>query len=391
MATDMGNTMDTANAQNPISEDCGGQEKQTARQDCNPKLLDLAFAMDCTGSMGSYIHEAQRNIRLIVEEIVSKEKADVRLALVEYRDHPPQDRTFVTRVNDFSPSVKKMKGWLDQCKAQGGGDAPEAVADALHQVLKLSWRPDAVKICVFISDAPPHGLNSCGDSFPNGCPDGLDPMEITNELAQKGVTLYLVGCEPAINPYKEFFSAIAHLTGGQYVPLRHAKLLSSVIIGGAAEELSLTQLMQEVENEVRQEAAAAEEIDEEDLSSKIHARMKSRGVKAKKLMLNKGSLPQASEQAQELSYCKNMVDVRSKMPQSSTSFNGRTKSAGYARVSSARKTRSLAPEPSLMSAPAACEDMYEVEEDNAIEQEQVSRMVQKAVMKNNFRDRVKKK
>ncbi len=61
-----------------------------------------------------------QNIRKIVEEIVSKEKSDVRLALVEYRDHPPQDTSFVTRVHDFTSSIKTMKGWLDQCAARGG-------------------------------------------------------------------------------------------------------------------------------------------------------------------------------------------------------------------------------------------------------------------------------
>ena len=122
------------------------------------KCLDLAFAMDCTGSMGSYINSARDNIRKIVEEIVASEKSDVRLALVEYRDHPPQDKSFVTRTHDFTGSAKTMKGWLDHCSADGGGDTPEAVADALHDILKLSWRQDATKICVCISDAPPHGL-----------------------------------------------------------------------------------------------------------------------------------------------------------------------------------------------------------------------------------------
>jgi hypothetical protein len=46
--------------------------------------------MDCTNSMRSYIVSATSNIRSIVEEIVISEKSDVRLALVEYRDHPPQ-------------------------------------------------------------------------------------------------------------------------------------------------------------------------------------------------------------------------------------------------------------------------------------------------------------
>lgn len=54
--------------------------------------LDLVFVMDCTGSMGAYIASATKNICAIVEEIVISEKSDVRIALVEYRDHPPQVR-----------------------------------------------------------------------------------------------------------------------------------------------------------------------------------------------------------------------------------------------------------------------------------------------------------
>lgn len=56
----------------------------------NFQNLDLAFVMDCTRSMGTYIKNATDNIRLIVDEIVTKEKVTVRLALIEYRDHPPQ-------------------------------------------------------------------------------------------------------------------------------------------------------------------------------------------------------------------------------------------------------------------------------------------------------------
>jgi len=33
-----------------------------------------------------------------------------------------------------------------------GGDLPEAVADGLHDALKLSWREKSTKICVLISD-----------------------------------------------------------------------------------------------------------------------------------------------------------------------------------------------------------------------------------------------
>ncbi len=42
--------------------------------------------------MGSYIARATSNIRSIVEEIVVSERSDDRLAILEYRDHPPQVR-----------------------------------------------------------------------------------------------------------------------------------------------------------------------------------------------------------------------------------------------------------------------------------------------------------
>ncbi len=107
--------------------------------------------------------------------------------------------TFVTRVHNFTDTVEEMKQWLEQCQAQGGGDTPEAVADALREVLTLSWRSEATKICILISDAPPHGLISAGDSFPNGCPVGLDTIKIVRQMAENNITLYTVGVEPPIS------------------------------------------------------------------------------------------------------------------------------------------------------------------------------------------------
>lgn len=98
-----------------------------------------------------------------------------------------------------------MKGWLEQCQADGGGDAPEAVADGLHAALKLSWRAESTKICVLIADAPPHGLSPSGDGFPNGCPCGLDPVQIVREMVEKHITLYAVGVEPSLGKLTPFY------------------------------------------------------------------------------------------------------------------------------------------------------------------------------------------
>ena len=274
--------------------------------------LDLVFAMDCTGSMTSYIETARDNIRKIVEEIVASENSDVRLALVEYRDHPPQDRTFVTRIHDFTFSPKKMRDWLTNCKARGGGDTPEAVTDALNDVLKLTWRDDSVKICVLVSDAPPHGINASGDGFPDGCPDGLDPIEIVHKMAKEGITLYSVGCEPAISPCKDFFMAIAFITGGQYVPLTAAKLLTDVIIGGAQEEISLEAIMAEVDKEVQEEMTSGREIESSLFASKVHTKLQSKGVSVKQLQRNNAELETAADfpEAKKISTMNNLTEVR---------------------------------------------------------------------------------
>lgn len=285
-----------------------GERPDLAKHDS--AILDLAFAMDCTGSMSSYIHSARDNIRKIVEDIVAAEKSDVRLALVEYRDHPPQDASFVTRVHDFTPSIGKMKEWLDACSAQGGGDTPEAVADALHDVLKLSWRENATKICVLISDAPPHGLSPNGDGFPEGCPAGLDPMVTVRELAQKGVTLYSVGCEPAINNYRDFFMALVYITGGQYVPLAGSKMLTQVIIGGAQEEISLEKWMAEVDEEIKKEMDAGRTINDEEMSRVIHGKLKSKGAVSKQLMQNQMALRAESDEVRRYSENTSMGAMR---------------------------------------------------------------------------------
>lgn len=113
--------------------------------------IDLAFIVDCTGSMGSYIKQVQKHVQYIAETI-ARTSFDVHLALIEYRDHPPQDRSFVTRVHDFTSDVKEMKTWVDQMAASGGGDWPEAVADALQLGTRLSYRKQSTKMCVLIGN-----------------------------------------------------------------------------------------------------------------------------------------------------------------------------------------------------------------------------------------------
>jgi len=241
----------------------------------NETTLDLVFVSDCTSSMGCYIESAKKSISEIVHQIVAAKKVNVRFGLVEYRDHPPQDSTFVTRTSDFTSKVEKMQQRINQMAAHGGGDGPEAVADGLSKALNLIWRQNAVKIVVVIADAPPHGLEQTGDGFPSGCPCEIDPLKIVRHMAETGIVIYSVLCEPALGSYKfarDFFMAIAKMTGGQYLPLNSANLLPKAIVALALEELSL----QEIQKVFKEEAEALKQQGQIVTEAALEARMKER-------------------------------------------------------------------------------------------------------------------
>lgn len=58
----------------------------------------------------------------------------------------------------FTTDVQQMKENLNSLFAAGGGDGPEAMTAALKAAVDLDWRADAAKMCILITDAPPHGI-----------------------------------------------------------------------------------------------------------------------------------------------------------------------------------------------------------------------------------------
>eukprot|EP01102_Stenamoeba_stenopodia_P003747 TRINITY_DN13902_c0_g1_i1.p1 TRINITY_DN13902_c0_g1~~TRINITY_DN13902_c0_g1_i1.p1 ORF type:complete len:334 (+),score=65.59 TRINITY_DN13902_c0_g1_i1:131-1132(+) len=264
-------------------------------------LLDLVFICDCTGSMSSYIESAKKNINLIVQGIVAAEKCDVQFALIKYRDHPPQDSTFVTDVKPFTRSPSTMRQYVETMSAAGGGDGPEAVADALHEALNLDYRKGAAKVAIIIADAPPHGLEPTGDGFPDGSPNGHDPILVAKSMAERDIAIYSVLCEPAINTFmyaRDFFIAISKITGGEYLPLTSAHLLPQVVVGGAIELISLQRVQEDVERQAREEqqkaAAAGQKVNEDQLIEKMERVLKEKKVQTNQIALNEFYSPSYS-------------------------------------------------------------------------------------------------
>jgi hypothetical protein len=78
------------------------------------------------------------------------------MGLVAYRD---RGDAYVTRRLDLSDDLDTMYATLMDFQAQGGGDSPESVNQALNEAVeKMSWsqEPNAYKVVFLVGDAPPH-------------------------------------------------------------------------------------------------------------------------------------------------------------------------------------------------------------------------------------------
>jgi hypothetical protein len=171
--------------------------------------VDVAFVVDTTGSMGPFIEAARRHIRRLVEEIGEKGDLDLQFAVVEYRDHPQQEASFVTRPHPFGDGVS-LQAALELLQPSGGGDGPEAVLDGLVAAANLQWRHEADRLCYLVGDAPPHGYAAGGDSWPHGCPCRATPNGVVELLRGRGIQLHAI----ALHSEPDLVRAFGELSEG---------------------------------------------------------------------------------------------------------------------------------------------------------------------------------
>ncbi|KAK7681872.1 hypothetical protein QCA50_015221 [Cerrena zonata] len=217
------------------------------------KALDIVFLQDATGSQGPYIDSARDGIVNICNKLLASNKIDkdkLRFGLVAFRDYEPEDYSMLTETHDFTPNVNIIKSKLADLIPKGGGDGPEAQTAAMGDALKMPWREDAHKVVVLITDAPPHAIGESGDGFPQGTPDKQDPIKHTKDMAQKGIVLHVITCEPTLTKeYKyasSFYRARAQVTGGRVLPLSDASKLPDYILGSALETVALNGVLSNV-------------------------------------------------------------------------------------------------------------------------------------------------
>lgn len=116
--------------------------------------LDLSIVIDTTGSMSDEIRKLQSTLTKVVGAI-EKQGVDVCLNVTAYRD---VEDDYILKGIDFTSNFEEVQTFVNGLRADGGGDEPEALNQALeHVVNKLSWRKqdNVVRSVMLITDAPP--------------------------------------------------------------------------------------------------------------------------------------------------------------------------------------------------------------------------------------------
>lgn len=117
---------------------------------------DVVFVFDATGSMGDELRYLQAEMK----DVIARAKdatggLNIRTGAVVYRDHGDE---YITRISRLTDDIATTQTFIDKQEANGGGDYPEAVPEALMAAINsVGWSESArTRIAFLILDAPCH-------------------------------------------------------------------------------------------------------------------------------------------------------------------------------------------------------------------------------------------
>ena len=120
-------------------------------------LIEAVFVLDTTGSMSGLIDAAKAKIWSIANTMAAADPTpDIRMGLVGYRD---RGDAYVTALTPLSNDLDAVYADLMRFRADGGGDEPESVNQALYEaVTRMPWSAvsrNAYRVIFLVGDAPP--------------------------------------------------------------------------------------------------------------------------------------------------------------------------------------------------------------------------------------------
>lgn len=136
-------------------------------------VADIVFLVDVSGSMAPVIDALRRNIEVFIDSLSAGDAnnaspvRDWRAKVVGYRDAEHDGARWLTD-NLFVREAVALKAQLAALRAEGGGDEPESLLDALYKLATMSaspkgsqaedpamwrYRSDAARVVIVFTDA----------------------------------------------------------------------------------------------------------------------------------------------------------------------------------------------------------------------------------------------
>ncbi|MEM5564893.1 vWA domain-containing protein [Psychroserpens sp. AS72] len=174
------------------------------------KNTEIVFCLDATGSMSGLIGTAKEKIWDIVTELAQSNDVDtLKMGMVFYRD---RGDTFVTRQIAITTDLDDVYADLLEMSADGGGDTPESVNQALHEsITNMKWSTDrnTYKTIFVVGDCPPH----------MDYQDDVKYTESCKLAAEKGIIINTIklgnSCQEAIAHFRN----MSECTNGEFLML----------------------------------------------------------------------------------------------------------------------------------------------------------------------------
>ena len=193
--------------------------------------FDVVFVIDATDSMDFVIDPVKQQLATLVDTI-RKLVPNARVGLVLYKD---KGEEFVVRKSDLTFHLDKLRSFIANIQARGGGDYEEAVMDGLKTATQqINWRKYAHRVIVLVPSSPAHPqevqqTEEFVRSFHQngGIVHVLDLAEIMHRNYEVEVYTKMYGHPPdQISPMPVFLkdlqtycANLARLGGGELLPI----------------------------------------------------------------------------------------------------------------------------------------------------------------------------
>lgn len=155
--------------------------------------IDVAFAIDTTGSMGDDIARVSSAAISLFNKLKAS-GANARVGLVDYKDTNQGDPYGARLDLPFTSDATAFANAIGALSVSGGGDYPEAVLSGVQTAIDaLSWRPGAKKVIIALGDAPgkdPEPVTGLTTPSVLQAAYALDPAQIYSVVLDPNATAF---------------------------------------------------------------------------------------------------------------------------------------------------------------------------------------------------------